>query len=94
MLDIADEEKLMEDGADTAAYYLNRAVAEIDGIFGKGAAARSPALVAAFMQSAALDCASAKLCKHLSQALNRIADNVGQAGTLLLNPNSNPSGPH
>jgi hypothetical protein len=52
---ISTPEALMKQGAMTADYYLDWAVEKIDAKFGAGFAAKNPALVAGFMQTAAAD---------------------------------------
>jgi len=50
------EQDLAKDrAAANAASHMRAAVAEIDAVFGEGYAARNPALVAAFLQTAAIE---------------------------------------
>jgi hypothetical protein len=48
-------DKYMKQATCTAAYYLDSAIKDIDQRFGKGAAKKEPALIAAYMNAAALD---------------------------------------
>ncbi len=72
----ADWTTLMRQAWKTSAEYMDAAVREIDATFGKGYAARNPALVASFMQVAAQDFHSASL----GVAAQRIGDAVTEIG--------------
>ncbi|ASA53866.1 hypothetical protein GX95_04010 [Salmonella enterica subsp. enterica serovar Minnesota] len=52
MLSASDIER---QAVNTAAYWMERAIHEINGLFGNGYAEKHPELVAAFMQTAARD---------------------------------------
>ena len=66
--------ELMRQAPETAKVYLLRAKQDIDSSFGEGFAQRNPALVAAYMQTAATDYAGASNGKVFGSALDRIAD--------------------
>lgn len=61
----ANAHKLMQDGADSAHYYMHRAIESIDGQFGKGYAKDHPELIGAFMQAAATDYQGTIIAKYL-----------------------------
>ena len=63
-----------EASGDTAATYLSHAASDIDARFGEGFAQRNPALVAAYMQTAAADYSASSNAKVFGSALDRIAD--------------------
>lgn len=66
---------LAEQAAKTASGWMSDAVEEIDKLFGKGYAKQHPELVAAFMQSAAIDEAAMHL-RGLALAHQRIDDTL------------------
>lgn len=63
----ADEHKLMQDGADTAHYYMHKAIESIDDKFGEGYAKEHPELIGAFMQTAATDYQGTIIAKYLAE---------------------------
>lgn len=65
---------LMDQASDTAAEYLGRAQRHIDERFGSGFAKANPSLIAAFMQVAAADFATATNGKIVGSALDGIAE--------------------
>jgi len=68
--------QLMKQAMMTAHDYMYDARYEIDKMFGEGYAAKNPALVAAYMQTAALDYAASFGLDRISRSLDRIAENV------------------
>lgn len=66
--------ELMRQASDAADAYLSRAAGDIDTTFGEGFAQRNPALVAAYMQTAAADFSAASNGKVFGSALDRIAE--------------------
>jgi hypothetical protein len=75
----ADPGQLLEQAGWTAGGYLRQAVGEIDGVFGKGYAKANPTLVAAFMQTAAIDFATAVACKSVGEAADAVAEAIREA---------------
>lgn len=69
----ASFETLHDQASGTAATYLAQAQRHIDESFGKGFAEANPSLIAAFMQVAAVDFATAVNGKVLGSALDGIA---------------------
>jgi hypothetical protein len=83
--DFANPTTLMNQASMTAETYLTKAVEVIDGTFEKGYAAAHPQLIAAFMQVAAADFATATIAKAIMYAGEQwaesgIADALTQAG--------------
>ncbi|MEW9571533.1 hypothetical protein ABQJ54_07205 [Rhodanobacter sp. Si-c] len=83
----ASFDTLLGQASDTAATYLGRAVQEIDTLFGKGYARQYPRLVAAFMQTAAIDMSASTHAKvygaalqEISSSLSAIADAIDRKG--------------
>jgi len=66
--------ELMRQAPETAKVYLLRAKQDIDSSFGEGFAQRNPALVGAYMQTAAADFSAASGQRVYGSALDRIAD--------------------
>ena len=58
MLHIFEPDRATRQAAMTANYYMEKAVDDIDGLFGDGYAKANPALVAAYMAAAAADFAA------------------------------------
>lgn len=71
-----DASQAMKQAMMTAHDYMNSARYDIDKMFGEGYAAKNPALVAAYMQTAAIDYAASYGLDQISVALNRIAENL------------------
>ncbi|MGA0588865.1 hypothetical protein ACO2Q2_17350 [Dyella sp. KRB-257] len=69
----ASFDTLLSQASMTAGAYMSSAVREIDETFGSGFAKANPALVAAFMQVASADFATASNGKILGSALDRIS---------------------
>ena len=70
---------LMDQAGPTVGHWLSQSVHEIDRTFGDGYAKKNPALVAAFIQAAAID----QLTGHLTTRIaSRIAD-LSQAASEL-----------
>jgi hypothetical protein len=61
----ANPKTLMRQAKYTAAEYLNAAVIEIDEKFGDGYAKKNPELIAAYMNTAALDYGSAIIARSI-----------------------------
>ena len=71
----ASPERLMEQAAQTAAGYMGDGVEAIDRAFGKGYAVAHPELVAAFMQTCALDYATG----HISGVLQDLGETLSES---------------
>ena len=67
--DRTDTRSLMDQAHWTAARYMQEGIAEIDKALGAGYAAANPVLLAAFMQTSAMDF---QAC-YLKNALNKIS---------------------
>jgi hypothetical protein len=63
---------LMQQSGSTAQHYMGTAIADIDRMLGEGYAKKNPALIAAFMQTAALDFHAASI----SIAAQKIRDGL------------------
>lgn len=73
-------DNLLKQSSSTADYWFEDAVSCIDAQFGKDFAKNNPSLIAAFMQSAAIDFHGATLGKAaagLAEALELISSSVG-----------------
>ena len=70
---------LMRQAQGTADTYMLAAVRDIDEILGKGYAAKHPELIAAYMQTAAIDLGSA----IIARAIERVANNIDNAATTI-----------
>lgn len=68
--------ELMGQSMMTAHDYMNHAGIDIDAMFGDGFARANPSLVAAYMQTAALDFAATFGLQSISTALDRIAERL------------------
>lgn len=68
-----DAQTLMVQASDTAATYLDHAILDIDKRLGQGYAKTHPELVAAYMQTAAIDFAATFGMQGIAEALDRIA---------------------
>lgn len=81
---------LMIQASDTAATYPRRAVSDIDSQFGAGFAKANPALVAAYMQTAAADFSATFGLQGVSTSLGDIADRLSDIadslGTSVITP--------
>jgi hypothetical protein len=62
--------ELMKQAGMTAAEYMRAAMHEIDEAFGPGFAKANPALVGAYMQTAAADFATMWFTQHLERGLD------------------------
>ena len=76
----ANFNELLKQASMTAHDYLCEAVDRIDRILGDGAARKHPELIAAFMQTAALDLGFATLAQQLRAGLDACADAYDEAG--------------
>jgi hypothetical protein len=65
---------LLRQAGMTAHDYMLAGITSIDDLFGKGYAKAHPELLAAYMQTAAIDFHSAIIVKDLGGALERIAN--------------------
>lgn len=63
----ASYDTLMRQASMTACDYMIHAVEDIDRIFGEGYAAKNPELVAAYINTAAIDFASNVISKTISE---------------------------
>ena len=70
---LADNETLFRQAPATAQHYLMSAVKDIDAILGKGFAKAHPELIAAYMQTAAIDMSGAVIAR----AIETLASAVG-----------------
>lgn len=68
--------ELMNQSMMTAHDYMNHAQQDIDTIFGVGFAAKNPELIAAYMQTAALDFATTFGLQGIQEGLARIAETL------------------
>lgn len=66
-----DAKQLMGNAPPTAGFYLAEAIKDIDREFGEGYAKKNPALVAAYMNTCALD--------YGASCLTRAIDNLAEA---------------
>ena len=69
----ASFDTLLSQASDTASIYMGRAIYEIDLLFGDGYAENHPELVAAFMQTAALDYHASATSKVFAECLSTVA---------------------
>lgn len=67
-------DKLMGQAMMTAHDYMAHAVHDIDEIFGPGYAKAHPELVAAYMQTAAIDFAATFGLQGIAESIDRLAD--------------------
>ncbi len=85
----ASWDQLLEDAREHAGNHMRKAVREIDGEFGEGYAKGNPALVAAFMQTAARDLhmsgmnvaaqGIADTLRSIGDAISNVADAIREA---------------
>jgi hypothetical protein len=83
----ADFTTLLRQASMTANEYLRNAITDIDDRLGKGYAKADPELIAAYMQTAALDMAAATIAKCIGSAIEDAGsslDNLGDALTTAL----------
>lgn len=78
----------MDQAGPTVGHWLRQSVDEIDATFGDGYAKKNPALVAAFIQAAAMDQLTAHLANTIKEpvaeialALDRLASAVSETGS-------------
>jgi hypothetical protein len=76
--DFAEPDTLLRQASMTASDYLSKAVWEIDEKFGEGYAANHPQLIAAFMQVAAIDFATATLARAMMYHGEQVSDWTAQ----------------
>ena len=70
----ADADTLMRQAAMTADEYLRKAISAIDEAFDeRGYAKKHPELIAAFMQTCAMDFGAAILAKELAEAISNFS---------------------
>lgn len=81
----ASFDTLFDQATSTTASYLATAKREIDRLFGEGYAAKNPALVAAFIQTAAADMHTSTSGKVFGAVLQEIAQNIGSISQALEN---------
>lgn len=74
---------LMRQAMDTAHDYMLHAEHDIDEHFGAGFARQNPALMAAYMQTAATDFAATFGLQGVSESVGRVADAVGDVADAL-----------
>ncbi len=67
---------LMKQAMMTAHDYMNHARFDIDEMFGDGFARNNPSLVAAYMQTAAIDFAATFGLQGIAESLNGIAERL------------------
>ena len=75
----ADPTTLLRQAPMTAEHYMLEAADSIDRRFGRGYAEKHPELIAAFMQTSAIDFATATL----SFAINDLGDRIGEVGAVI-----------
>jgi hypothetical protein len=66
----------MDQAGPTVGHWLSQSVEQIDATFGEGYAKKNPALVAAFVQAAAIDQLTAHLANTVCQRLDDIAHSL------------------
>ena len=66
----------MDQAGITAGHWMRQSVEQIDGIFGDGYAKKNPALVAAFIQAAAMDQHTSHLANTVCERLVDIAGSI------------------
>jgi hypothetical protein len=71
-----DSSELMRQATMTAHDYLLKAVDDVEEIYGKGASNKYPNLVAAYIQTAALDMGTAIIAQQVRAGLDEIAEAV------------------
>jgi len=77
-------EVLMEQAMMTTRDYMNRAIQDIDNMFGEvGYAKKNPALVAGYMQTAAADFSSMFGSKTIADSIDHLADRIDSVADLL-----------
>lgn len=69
---------LMDQAGPTVGHWLMQSVKEIDRTFGDGYAKKNPALVAAFIQAAAMDQLTAHLTTRIAERLSDISCSISQ----------------
>ena len=67
-------EELMQQSRMTAHDAMSHAVVDIDSIFGEGYAKANPALVAAYMQTSALDFLAAFGLQGIAESIDRVSE--------------------
>jgi hypothetical protein len=70
----ASADQLMGQATETAKYYLVRAIHDVDELIGEGTAGENPALIAAYLNAAALDFHAASLTAGLWQVAEAIQE--------------------
>jgi len=73
----ANAETLMKQAPMTASFYFQKAIEDIDNVFGKGFAKANPQLIGDYMKTSALDFLSASITSGLqdiSEPLYRLQD--------------------
>ena len=72
----ADTETLFRQALMTAHDYMLKAIHDIDELLGKGYAKQHPELIAAYMQTAAIDFGTAIIARAI-ETLSTAGDNIG-----------------
>lgn len=76
-------QELMRRAMMTAHDYMTHAETDIDAHFGAGFARQNPALIAAYMQAAALDFAATFGLQGVAGSIDHVADAIGDAADAL-----------
>lgn len=71
---------LMDQAGPTVGHWLSQSVHEIDRTFGEGYAKKNPALIAAFIQAAALDQLTAHLTTRIADRIADLSRAVSEGG--------------
>lgn len=72
----ADVVELMRQAPLTARNYMKHGAEDIDAMFGDGYAEAPPELLAAYMQTAAIDLMTAMVAKEIGEAIEEIAEAI------------------
>lgn len=81
-------EKIMEDGAHAASFYLDKAIEAIDSRFGKGYSEKHPELVGAYMQAASRETHGAVIGKCIQQNSEEISESLSVLTEIIINNNN------
>jgi hypothetical protein len=77
----------------TADLYLGKVVEDIDGLFGKGYAAKNPTLVAAMLKVCGQDFTCALTMRELGEAIGDVADAIRDVAIAIAAASEKPDEP-
>jgi hypothetical protein len=78
----ASSDTLVDQAPATAETYLRRAIEDIDNLLGEGYAKAHPELIAAYMQTAALDYGASIIAQQIRAGLGDSADALRAHGSM------------